>query len=286
MNFLSRDEIFNLVNALSEIGVKKIRLTGGEPMVRHDLIDIIKDIRSIKTIETIALTTNGYKLERAASDLINAGLDAINVSIDSLNPVNFKTITGHDKLNSILSGIDKISTSQKIKLKINAVLLNNLNSHELPLFLDLIKNKNLSVRFIELMRTGDNKEYFDKHHLSAKYIEDQIIKLGFILLNRENNQGPALEFAHTEYEGKIGLIAPYSKDFCKSCNRLRISARGNLRLCLFGDGGISLRPLLKNYNQKQELQETILRSLNIKPAAHNLIEGFTGSTKHLAQIGG
>lgn len=283
---MSREEIFNLVTALGELGISKVRITGGEPMVRHDLIDIINDIRNISNIKTIALTTNGYKLEKYGNVLINSGVNALNVSVDSLKADNFKTITGHDKFNSVFAGITNIAQNSAIKLKLNAVLLKGLNDDELPLFLNLIKNNDIVIRFIELMRTGDNQEYFSKYHLDPQIILDQIENMGFKKIARQFNQGPANEYVHDEYKGKIGIIAPYSKDFCATCNRLRISARGALRLCLFGDGGVNLRPLLSDKKTKPQLQDLILNSLKIKPQAHDLIGGYTGTTKHLAQIGG
>ncbi|MBN8646440.1 MAG: GTP 3',8-cyclase MoaA [Caulobacterales bacterium] len=286
MNYLTQSEITNLISAFAQLGTKKIRLTGGEPTIRNDLIKIIGAIRDIKTIETIALTTNGYKLEQQAQSLIDAGLDAINVSIDSLSAYKFKAITGHDKLQSILNGLFEVAKTKRIKIKTNSVLLKGFNDDELPSILRMVKNNNITMRFIELMRTGDNKEYFEKHHLSTDFMSEQIEEIGFKRISRNSVSGPAREYAHEDYEGRIGIIAPYSKDFCASCNRLRISARGELKLCLFGDGGLDLRPFLQSENQIDELKLLILKTLKFKLPTHNLAGGYTGSTKHLAQIGG
>lgn len=282
---MSRDEIKNLALGLKGLGVEKIRLTGGEPSLRSDLIDIIGDLKNIG-IETVALTTNGYKLAEIADDLIDAGLDAINISIDSLDKSNFQRITGHNRFDEII----EITKSLKVRglkaVKVNCVLLKDINHHEIYDFLELIKNNDLSVRFIELMRTGDNKEYFEAHHLSAKIIENILINSGFETKIRTPADGPAIEYSHPDYKGRIGIIAPYSKDFCANCNRLRISAKGELKLCLFGEGGVSLRQFLQSEDQIPDLQNSIISALGQKNAAHNLAQGFTGSTKHLAQIGG
>lgn len=286
MNYLSRAEIKNLVNAFAQLGTNKIRLTGGEPSTRNDLSQIIKDIRGNDLIKTIALTTNGYNLEKREQDFIDAGLDAINISIDSLNPSRFKEITGHDKLESILRAMFEIIGSKKIKVKTNSVLLKGLNDDEIGKHLNFIRDNDVSMRFIELMRTGDNKDFFEKHHLSSRILIDDLINYGFKESPRNINQGPAIEYSHPDYKGNIGIIAPYSKDFCASCNRLRVSARGELKLCLFGEGGINLRPYLQNANQIEELKSKILSALKFKTSGHDLINGFTGSTKHLAQIGG
>ena len=286
MNYLTLSEITNLVKAFAQLGTKKIRLTGGEPTIRNDLIEIIGAIRNIENIETIALTTNGYKLEHQAQSLIDAGLDAINVSIDSLSEHKFKEITGHDKLQSILNGLFEVASAKRIKIKTNSVLLKGFNDDELPNILRMVKNNNIAMRFIELMRTGDNKDYFEKHHISTDLMSKKVEEIGFKRTSRDSVAGPACEYAHEDYKGRIGIIAPYSKDFCASCNRLRISARGVLKLCLFGDGGLDLRPYLQSENQIDELKLLILKTLKFKLPTHNLAGGYTGSTKHLAQIGG
>lgn len=286
MKYLTQSEIANLIKAFAQLGTKKIRLTGGEPTIRNDLIKIIGAIRDIKTIETIALTTNGYKLEQQAQSLIDAGLDAINVSIDSLSAYKFKAITGHDKLQSILNGLFEVAKTKRIKIKTNSVLLKGFNDDELPNILRMVKNNNITMRFIELMRTGDNKDYFEKRHISTDLMSKQIEEIGFKKISRDSVAGPACEYAHEDYKGRIGIIAPYSKDFCASCNRLRISARGELKLCLFGDGGLDLRPFLQSENQIDELKLLILKALKFKLPTHNLASGYTGSTKQLAQIGG
>lgn len=286
MKYLTQSEIINLIKAFAQLGTNKIRLTGGEPTIRTDLIEIINAIRDIKIIETIALTTNGYKLEQQAQGLIAAGLNAINVSIDSLSAYKFKAITGHDKLHSILNGLFEVAKTKRIKIKTNSVLLKGFNDDELPNILRMVKNNNITMRFIELMRTGDNQEYFYKHHISTDFMSKQIEEIGFERISRHALAGPASEYAHKDYKGRIGIIAPYSKDFCANCNRLRISARGELKLCLFGDGGLDLRPYLQSENQNEELKLQILKALKFKLPTHNLAGGYTGSTKHLAQIGG
>lgn len=283
--FLSRHEIKNLALALKDLGVEKIRLTGGEPSLRKDLIEIIADLKSIG-IKKVALTTNAYRLNEIADGLIDAGLDAINISIDSMSAQNFAKITGHNRFNEILNAAKKIKANGLNSVKINCVLMKNINHHEIYDFLELIKENDFSVRFIELMRTGDNKEFFDAHHLSAKIIENILINSGFEKSERGETDGPANEYYHADYKGRIGIIAPYSKDFCNNCNRLRISAKGELKLCLFGDGAIDLRQFMQNGLQKTELQNAIIAALTQKNAAHNLFAGFTGSTRHLAQIGG
>ncbi len=283
--FLSTNEIIRLLTAFSQLGTEKVRLTGGEPTVRKDLTKIAKAISST-SIKTIALTTNGYNLQQKAQEFFDSGINALNVSVDSLNAEKFYKITGHDKLSIILKGIESGKKAGFKKIKVNTVLLKDINDNELPEILNWTKSEDLSVRFIELMRTGDNAEYFKKHHLSAEVIKEKLQNYGFIPSLRRSDAGPAQEYEHPDYKGKIGIIAPYSKDFCKTCNRLRITSRGELRLCLFGEGGFSLRPFLKSDNQIEELKDKILEVLHFKHETHYLHQGFTGITQNLASLGG
>lgn len=284
--FLSVDEIIRLLSAFTLLGVEKVRLTGGEPTLRRDLAVIAARLSTMPGIRTIALTTNGYNLKDKAKLFFDAGIRALNVSIDSLDRGKFHTITGHDKLPAILAGIEAARKAGFSKIKINAVLLKDLNDDDLQDFLRWVKTEALSVRFIELMRTGDNQVFFQKHHLSADTIKQQLLARGFIESPRSFDAGPAVQFVHADYKGSIGLIAPYSKDFCKTCNRLRITARGELRLCLFGERGYSLRPLLEHDEQKEELKEKILQLLHFKRESHYLQQDITGMTPHLASLGG
>jgi len=285
-SFLSADEIENLVYGLSELGLWKVRLTGGEPTLRKDFAEIAARVSSVPGIRKIATTTNGYSLAANAQLWRNAGISAVNVSVDSLDPNNFHKITGQNHLNRVLSGISTAQAAGFDSVKINTVLLKDINDHELDRFLNWIRHEDLSIRFIELMETGDNKAYFQKHHLSGSAIEQQLDRLGWIKIARENGAGPAQEFVHPDYKGRIGIIAPYSKDFCASCNRLRVTAKGSLRLCLFGDGGHSIRHLLDAAEQRAELKQSFISLLANKAPAHLLHFHKTGATPHLASLGG
>lgn len=285
-DFLALPEIKRLATAFAEMGTHKIRLTGGEPTVRHDLIDIAHAVSSIDGIRTVALTTNGYSLKENAKAYFDAGINALNVSIDSLDPARFHAITGQDKLADILEGIEAAKTAGFTNIKINSVLLKEVTDHDLTDFLGWIKREALSIRFIELMQTGENREFFAKHHISAGVIIGQLLDYGFVPAIRQPDAGPAQEFTHPDYAGTIGIIAPYSKDFCKNCNRLRVTSRGKLMLCLFGEGGYDLRPLLQHDDQREELIDAIATALHFKHESHYLQQGITGSTPHLASLGG
>ncbi len=286
--FLHIDEIKRLAKALSELGVCKIRLTGGEPTVRKDFFDIVKILKNESGIKKVVITTNGYHLDQKAKPLLNSGLNGINISIDSLDRETFKKVTGHDRLPEILSGIEKLQDLGFENIKINAVLLNGINSSEKDFeeWSKFIKSNKIDFRYIELMQTGDNLDYFNKYHVSASIFKNYLNKNKWIHQTLGRDAGPSLNYINPEFKGKFGIIAPYSKDFCKSCNRLRITSRGDLRLCLFGSTGISIRHLLQKDDQLEELKDLILKQLNFKKESHYLELGETGLTKNLSTTGG
>ena len=283
-NFLSVKEITHVASAFANLGTSKIRITGGEPSLRKDLPEIIEVCRNTQGIEQVAMTTNGYKLPQQVESWKEAGLDSLNVSVDSLDPRLFNSITGHDKLDTIMAGIDKALTLG-IKVKVNAVLMRHFNQQQLNSFLNWIKTTPVTLRMIELMETGDNHTFFKQNHVSGLPIKQQLLESGWGQVIRDKSAGPAQEFSHSDYAGKIGLIMPYSKDFCSSCNRLRISATGKLHLCLFAEQGLDLREIILSGDEAQ-LQQQLVALLTNKEATHWLHDGFTGSTKHLAMLGG
>jgi cyclic pyranopterin phosphate synthase len=286
--FLSLEEIKRIGKALSELGVCKIRLTGGEPTVRKDFVEIIENLKSLPGINKVVFTTNGYNLKNIAKSVVNAKIDGINVSIDSLDREKFKFITGKDKLEDILIGLKALQELNFKNIKVNAVLLKGVNDGEQDFdsWQQFIKSNNVDFRYIELMQTGDNLDYFKKYHVSANVFRDYLLKKEWIHQTAGFDSGPSKNYIHKDFKGKFGIIAPYSKDFCKSCNRLRITAQGDLRLCLFGDTGISLRALLQNDEQIPQLKDLINAQLNFKKESHYLELGNTGITPHLASIGG
>ena len=286
--FLKLKEIGRLTKALSELGVSKIRLTGGEPTVRKDFFDIIKVIKESSGIKKTVITTNGYHLDKIASKINASGLDGINISIDSLNREIFKSITSHDRLPEILKGIEKLKKMNFQNIKINAVLLKGINDSEKDFdqWAKFIEKNEIDLRYIELMQTGDNLHYFKKYHVSATKFTSYLNKNNWIIQTFGRDAGPAKNYLNPKFKGKFGIIAPYSKDFCKSCNRLRITAKGDLRLCLFGNTGINIRHLMQTDDQIEELKDLILKQLNFKKESHYLELGETGLTKNLSTTGG
>ena len=280
------DEIRRLVTAFSAVGVEKIRLTGGEPTLRNDFLDIVRTIKQVPGIKKVAMTTNGYRMDRRVSDWLDAGVNAINISVDSLRPETFKLITGHDRLQEILAGMEAAFARGLPEIKVNAVAMKGINDDELDDFLEWVRHQPVVMRFIELMQTGGNETFFQQHHVSGKSIRDRLLEKGWVRKVRQADAGPAQEFCHSDYKGQVGLIMPYSKDFCDDCNRLRVTSLGQLQLCLFAESGVELRDLLQKDSQQQALIARIRHSLSFKKDKHFLDQGITGNTRNLAQLGG
>ncbi|MCC6806331.1 MAG: GTP 3',8-cyclase MoaA [Deltaproteobacteria bacterium] len=282
---LSVDEISRLVRGFARLGIEKVRLTGGEPTTRRDIVEIARRVRAVDGVRTIAVSTNGYRLTELAPELAAAGVTQVNVSVDSLAPERYRAITGHDSLPAVLAGIDR-AIARGLVVKVNAVLLRDENDAEIERFIEWTKDSPVSVRFIELMRTGDNELFFLRRHSPLQVIERRLQALGYTPRARQATDGPAVTYAHAERAGTIGLIAPYSKDFCVSCNRLRVTSRGALRLCLFGDQNASLRHLLQRDDDREAIATFVRAALVEKAPSHRLHQGDVGNARNLAQMGG
>lgn len=285
-SFLSLAEIRRVVAAFAATGTTKVRITGGEPSLRRDLPEIIAAVKATPGIRRVAITTNGYKLPERIDAWAAAGLDALNVSIDSLDPVIFKAITGHERLQELLDGLARGIALGIGQVKVNSVLMRGCNDRELDRFLAWLADKPITLRFIELMQTGDNGDFYRRHHVSGAAIKDTLLARGWQPVARAADAGPAEEFKHPDSVGRIGLIMPYGEGFCATCNRLRVSATGQLHLCLFSDNGIDLRHLVQRDDQRAELIAFLRAQLADKKSGHFLRDGNSGGTRHLAMLGG
>ena len=285
-SFLTLSEIVRVAEAFAAMGTEKIRLTGGEPTLRKDFITIAENVANVSGIRQLALTTNGYRMAKDVDAWQRAGITSINVSVDSLDPKMFHQITGINKFDEVMRGIERAFEIGYKKVKVNSVLMKNLNDHEFNQFLAWIKNRPIQMRFIELMQTGEMDSFFHHHHLSGEILVKKLLEQGWQLQQKTITDGPAKVFKHSDYMGEIGLIMPYEKNFCASCNRLRVSAKGKLHLCLFGEEGIELRDLLRSDDQQSILQARIFSALQGKREHHYLHQGDTGIRQHLASIGG
>ncbi|BDG05563.1 GTP 3',8-cyclase MoaA [Anaeromyxobacter oryzae] len=283
---LSVVEIERLVRAFAALGVWKVRLTGGEPTMRRDIPEIVRAVAGTPGVRRVGLTTNGYRLAGLATELRDAGLVSVNVSLDSLDPARFEEITGCSRLERIVAGVEAALSAGIPSVKVNVVLLRGMDDAELDRFLAWTRERPLAVRFIELMQTGENATFFREHHVRADEIRAGLERRGWSRLARDRNDGPAITYGHPAHAGKAGLIAPYTPGFCDACNRVRVSSTGDLKLCLFGERKIPLRPYLRSDALVRELMDVIRTGIAEKPASHLLDEGAPGGTPTLASIGG
>lgn len=273
---MSQEQIVDLVKLFSKVGIKKIRLTGGEPLLRKDLVEIVRGIKEIEGIEEIAMTSNGLLLSDRLEELKKAGLDRVNLSLDTFKRDKFKGITGVDGLGKILLSIDKLEELNMVPVKINCVLINDFNSDEIGEFIKFTKDREVQVRFIELMTMGDNIEWGKGKHYSAAEVIKKYRELKFY---REENI--AKIYKVSDSKGEVGFISPNSNKFCSSCNRIRITSEGKLKLCLHSDIEYDLLEVLGEKDPLGALKEI----MGEKPKEHRLDEKKY-IKKNMVSIGG
>jgi GTP 3',8-cyclase len=279
---LGADEIAALVRAAVAQGIAKIRLTGGEPLVRRDIVEIVRAIAAIAGVRDLSLTTNGFLLERLARPLTEAGLQRVNVSLDSLRPDVFARIAGQDAFARVWDGILAAEAAGLTPLKLNVVMLRGLNDDEAVAFARLTLEHAWHVRLIELMPVGASEAarvYFSRHFISAREVRAHLPALQAV--DSPTGNGPARTYQLPGALGTIGFITPASEHFCAVCNRLRLTARGALRSCLFSDRSVETRGA-----PEPELPALLREAVRAKPAHHPLGEGFTILADAMAEIGG
>ncbi len=241
------------------LGISRIRLTGGEPLLRADIVEIVAAIAGIKGMDDVSLTTNGMLLEKMSEELAAAGLKRVNISLDSLDEINFRQITQGGRLKSTLTGIKCAFNAGLGPVKLNVVLLKGINDHEIERFIRLTIDRDLHVRFIEYMPTAGQQGKWSDYFLDLNRVLE--IARGVAPLQEvqgEHGGGPARYYTLQGAVGKIGLISPLSRHFCVSCNRLRVTADGRLKPCLFSDAEVDLRPALGNVEQlKVKFREAV-----------------------------
>lgn len=264
-DIITFEEISNLCKVGASLGVKKVRLTGGEPLIRPDITKLISMIKTIDGIEDISITTNGVMLYEMAKELKEAGLNRINISLDSLQTHRYSALTGRDELKKVLKGIEKAKSLGFEKIKINAVLLKGINSDEIKEFVELSKDY-CEIRFIELMPIGENISYYKKYHVSTGEVIKQVEELKKV--NTDEISSPAVYYS---LGGKynVGLISPMSCSFCMDCNRIRVTSDKKLKLCLHSEDEIDLSQYL---DDEEKLKIVLESSILNKPKEHRLLE--------------
>ncbi len=285
---LTFEEIERIVRAMATVGMRKIRITGGEPLVRRDLVQLVSRLAAIPGIEDIAMTTNALLMPRFAEPLARAGLQRINVSLDTLKPERFARITRFDCLKGVLAGIEAAERAGLAPIKINAVVLRGINDDEVLDLARLTADRPWHVRFIEAMPLDGNLPVEGERFVSADEIMDALKPLGRIeACSGPGGNGPARYFRMPGARGTVGVISPMSRFYCDSCNRVRLSADGRLRLCLFDDQEVDLRTPLRNGASAEEILAIFRRAIATKPERHHLVVGRSNcSLRALSQIGG
>lgn len=282
---LSVAEIATLIRGFAQVGTEKVRITGGEPSIRRDVVNIIDTIKNTAGIKTVAMTSNGYKLGKHLAAWQHAGLNQLNISMDSFDAATFYKMTGFDMLPQLLADMDTLLESTNIKLKINGVLMAETAFQNLLDAINYVKTRPVTYRFIEFMQTSDNSDLFFAQHAQAATITDYLVEHGWQINARGHADGPAVEYSHPDYLGRIGIIAPYAAHFCDNCNRLRVSSLGKVHLCLFDQGNYDIRHYLRD-NDVEGLVTALQSFMPIKPEHHHLHDSNSGIMHNLSIIGG
>jgi GTP 3',8-cyclase len=284
---MSFEEIYNLVKALVPSGIKKIRLTGGEPLVRSGIESLIRMLRSIPEIEDITLTTNGILLEEMAEGLKAAGLTRVNVSLDSLEESRFKQITRWGNLDKVLKGIDKAIETGLKPVKINVVAIKGFNDDEFVNFVEYAYNKEVQVRFIELMPIGESDDEAILKHYPIDKIKE-LIETKYQLEETSDikTNGPAENYKIIGGKGSVGFIGALSHKFCSTCNRLRVTSDGKIRPCLYIDKEYDVLKHIREGASADELRAFVEEIILGKPEGHNMEEGWGNQRRKMSQIGG
>ena len=272
---LSMDEIKKIVKLFSKVGIHKVRLTGGEPLVRDDIFEIVKICKEAEGIRDIALTTNGVLLPKMAKQLKQAGLHRVNISLDSLESGKYQKIARADSLNEVLAGVDAAIEAGLTPVKINTVLMHGVNDNEVDNFIALTKDRDVRVRFIEYMPMGKEN---DGRYISAEEILSQRPHLQIC----EEGEGVETLYQVQGYKGKVGFITPVSRPFCENCNRIRITADCKVRHCLGDNTETDLREILM---ADDAAAEAMIKVAAEKKPARGFCSGFV-TNRGMGNIGG
>jgi len=286
---LTLEELATIAQAFTELGVEKIRITGGEPLIRRNVIKLFQDIGQLPGLKELVMTTNGSQLPRLAGELFDAGVKRINISLDSLDPEKFKRITRVGELHKVLAGIDAAISTGFEKIKINAVILKNRNHDEVTNLVKFASDRGMDISFIEEMPLGTIREH---DRAEAYYSSDQIrcdLEKNFTLMaTTESTGGPSKYYHISETGTLVGFISPHSHNFCGSCNRVRLTCEGRLLLCLGQEHSVDLRHILRAYpGDMEKLKQAVRNSMAIKPEGHDFnLQAKPVILRHMNVTGG
>jgi cyclic pyranopterin phosphate synthase len=283
---LTTYEIMEVVKAAAKLGIRKIKLTGGEPLLHKDIVSLVKEIKMVPGIKEVTMTTNGVLLSEKIVNLAHAGLDGINISLDTLDRKKYQRITRHDALDKVLLGFHK-AISFGLKTKINCLPLGRFNEKEIVKIASLAREYKIDVRFIELMPIGYGK-YFEC--ISYTTVKEKLEKAfgKAECTNEKHGNGPAIYYNFQDFCGSIGFISAISNEFCEGCNRIRLTADGKLKLCLHYNQGVDLKEQLRNNITDEELVKIMEEAIYHKPNKHCFNQRIDNNleVRNMVQIGG
>jgi len=283
---LSYEEILHFVKIVARLGVKKVRLTGGEPLARKGISYLLKEINNIEGIEDVSLTTNGVFLADKIDELKEAGLRRINISLDTMKKEKFAYITGVDAFDDVIKGIEKAIYAGLDPIKVNTVIIKGFNDDEILSFVKAAKKYNHHVRFIEFMPFGDSSLWNSTEIITSQRIED-VIRTAFELKpSNYEGKGPARMFDIAGGSGKVGFISPMSTHICSECNRIRLTSGGMIRPCLFSDIEYDVKALLRGGKGDEEIKEFVKEVVRVKPEKKLEMGQIRKCQRSLRSIGG
>jgi cyclic pyranopterin phosphate synthase len=283
--WLSFEEIERVIAAFTRLGTRRVRLTGGEPLVRKDLPVLARRLSALPGLEDLSLSTNATRLDKYADELYSAGIRRLNISLDSLDAATFEHITG-GKLNKVLNGIMAAKATGFKPIKLNMVLMKDVNAHEAEAMVDFCIEHGLTLRFIETMPVGDTGRDASQHYIDSSEIRKRLEKRFELIPGVMPGGGPAryLKVAGTHIN--IGFITPISQHFCETCNRVRLSVDGTLYTCLGQEHHVALRPLLRAGINNDELEQVICNAIALKPERHEFREKPEKVLRFMSYTGG
>ena len=284
--WLTFDEIERVIRAFTELGVRRVRLTGGEPLTRHHLPELAARLQALPHLEDLSLSTNGMRLKKYARALRQAGVQRVNISLDSLQAERFAKITGGGKLNKVLEGLTAANQAGMSPVKINMVVMKGVNDDEVDDMVRFCIEQDFTLRFIETMPVGDTGRSASDHYLSLEEVRRRLAEQFELLPAVMPGGGPARYVRVAGTDLRIGFITPISQHFCASCNRVRLAADGTLYLCLGQDDKFELRPLLRQGIGNEELKDVIRAAIARKPEKHEFQEQPRKIIRFMSMTGG
>ncbi len=294
-DILTYEEIIRIIGIGAGLGVRKVRLTGGEPLTRKNISCLISSIKKIRGIEDLSLTTNGILLEKYGAEIAAAGLDRINVSVDSFDPAKYADITRGGSLKAVLRGISEAEKAGLQPIKINMVPMRGINDDEVVEFASLTFNSDYHVRFIEFMPSGNNRYWSPDKYITTDELKKKIETVAPLTPVRMRKDGPSRYFRLKGARGVIGFISALTHHFCSDCNRLRLTSDGKLRPCLFSETEIDLKAAIRSGQPDSEIERLLKLAIEIKPEGHHISDNIvlrgpealgSGWRRPMSKIGG